>query len=129
MDKLDDKQKKIKMLEFYHKNKSYSRAQREWRKTFKCSFHQVWTRWQIKNAVESFHKTGNITDQRKNNFGEVQIRSDVNIERVRQSVSQSPRKSLSRRSAKLGISRVSVADYDPGSQTIPLQDSHNAVSD
>lgn len=108
MDLLDDKQRKIQMVEFYHRNQSYSGARREWRRTFKCSFHEIPSRWQFQNAVEQFHKTGEITDQRKNNCKETSVRTEDTLERIRQSVNESPHKSLARRSSELEISKTTL---------------------
>ena len=92
---------------FYKNNDSYVAAQREFRKKFGIHRNSnVPSAHAIKTWVNNFEETGSTV---KKNGGSVKtVRTPQNIDAVRASFEQIPRRSAVRHSKKLGLSESSV---------------------
>jgi len=102
-------QQRTKVIEFWHQEKSVTKVQRRYCTHFDVHPRSGPTRLTIKRIVEKFTTVGTVCDQHKGHSGRKRSgRSLENIEIVRNSVAQSPRKSVRRLSAETAISSTSV---------------------
>jgi len=100
-------QRAFAVTSFYKNNYSYVAAQREFRK--KYGIHRnskVPSAHTIKTWVNNFEETGSAV--KKKGCSVKTVRTPQNIDAVRASFEQSPRRSAVRHSKKLGMSESSV---------------------
>ena len=100
-------QRAFAVKSFYKKNDSYVAAQREFCKKFGIYRNsKVPSAHAIKTWVNCFEETGSTV---KKKFGSVKtVRTPQNVDAVRASFEQIPRRSAVRDSKKLGLSESSV---------------------
>jgi len=100
-------QRAFAVKSFYKNNDSYVAAQREFRKKFGIHRNsQVPSAHAIKTWVNNFEETGS-TVKKKGSSVKI-VRTPQNIDAVRVSFEQSPRRSAVRHSKKLGVECVVV---------------------
>jgi len=98
-------QRAFAVKSFYKNNDNYVAAQREFRKKFGIHRNsKLPSAHAIKTRVNNFEETGSTV---KKKGGSVKtVRTPQNIDAVRASLEQSPRRSAVRHSKKLGLSGV-----------------------
>ena len=96
---------------FYKNNDSYVAVQHEFRKKFEIHRNsKVPSAHAIKTWVNNFEETGSSV---KKKGGSIKtVRTPQNIDAVRASFKQSPRRSAVRHSKKLGLSESSVTSHN-----------------
>ena len=100
-------QRAFAVKSFYMNNDSYVAAKREFRKKFGIHRNsKVPSAHAIKTWVNNFEEAGSAVKKKGGNFKTV--RTPQNIDAVRASFEQSPRRSAVRHSKKLGLSESSV---------------------
>lgn len=113
-----DLQQRAKIIEFWHQTKSVIQVQRLYAAHFHIVLAHAPSRKAIRKTVMKFNEEGTVQDLRKGHSGRKRTgRSVQNVNIVRQSVVQSPRKSIRRLSSETNIPKSSV-------QRILRQDIH-----
>ena len=103
------KEQKIKIVEWWLESKCYTTVRRRYAREFNVRYAKAPQQKYIQYTVQKFMSKGTVLDCRKREAGApITVRSPANVDRVRASVQQSPKKSLRRRSQELGISVASL---------------------
>ena len=99
------KEQKIKIVEWWFETKCYTTVRRRYAREFNVRY----VRAPQQKFIQKFMTKGTVLDCRKEKAGApITARSPANVDRVRASVQQSPKKSLRHRSQELGISVTSL---------------------
>ena len=113
------KEQKIKIVEWWFETKCYTTVRRRYAREFNVHHVKDLQQKFIQYTVQKFTTKGTVLDCRKEKAGApITSRSPANVDRVRASVQQSPKKSLRHRSQELGISVASL-------QQMPMKDLNN----
>ena len=103
------KEQKVKIVEWWFESKCYETVRRRYAREFNVRYVEAPHQKFIQYTVQKFMTKGTVLDCRQGKAGApITARSPANIDRVRASVQQSPKKSLRRRSLELGISVTSL---------------------
>ena len=103
------KEQKIKIVEWWFETKCYTTVRRHYARECNVCYVEAPHQRLIQYTVQKFMAKGTVLDCRKEKAGApITARSPANVDRVRASVQQSPKKSLRRRSQELGISVTSL---------------------
>ena len=103
------KEQKIKIVEWWFESKCYKTVRRRYTQEFNVRYVKVPLQKFIQYTVQKFMTKGTVLDCRKGKAGApITARSPANVDRIRTSVQQDPKKFLWRRSQKLGISVTSL---------------------
>ena len=102
-------QQRTKIIEFWHQTKSVKQVQREYARNFGTPLRHAPSFRTIKSTIEKFANEGTVCDLYKGRSGRRRTRrTEEVVEVVRQSVVQSPKKSIRRLSAETNIPKSSV---------------------
>ena len=103
------KEEKIKFVERWLETKCYARVRRRYAQEFNVRYVEASQQKFIQCTVQKFMTKGTILECRKEKAGAPIIaRSPANVDKVRASVQQSPKKSPSHKSQERGISVTSL---------------------
>ena len=103
------KEQKIKIVEWWFETKCYTTVRRRYAREFNVHYVRASQQKFIQYTVQKFMTKGTVLDCRKEKAGApITARSPANVDRVRASVQQGPKKSLRHRSQELGISITSL---------------------
>lgn len=108
MDQWNGQQRALAIKMFYKNNDSLEAAQREFRRFYNLGRHGVVpSKHAIKGWINNFEETGSAL-KKKPTGRPRSARTPQNIDVVRESVLRSPRRSIRKQSAAVGMSRESV---------------------
>ena len=100
-------EEKIKIIELYNPTQSVAKTQRMFRTHYGIKFGNKPEITDIVRTVKKFRTSGSVHPSLKRSK-DTPVRTNENIERVRQSVTSSPRTSIRRRSQYLNLSPTTV---------------------
>ena len=103
------KEQKVKIVEWWFETKCYTAVRRRYAREFIVRYVRAPQQNFIQYTFQKYMTKGIVLDCRKEKAGApITARSPANVDRVRTSVQQSPKKSLRHRSQELGISVTSL---------------------
>ena len=103
------KEQKLKIVEWWFETKCYTTVRRRYARKFNVRYVEAPQQKIIQYTVQKFMTKGTVLDCRKEKAGApITPRSPTNVDRVRASVQQSPKKSLRHRNQEFGISVTSL---------------------
>jgi len=107
MDRYTDQERAF-CVEVYFQEKSYVKVQRAFRRKFKVPRHKPVPSWKsVKRWIANFRELGRVSDKKRPGKKR-SIHTPENIEKVRNAIQVSPRRSARRHAASLQLKRESV---------------------